>query len=70
MHSTDKVGRIKSLQPLIASGRIRFSKKHRLLLEQLRQFPKAAHDDGPDALEMAVAASRVARPGIFFIDLW
>jgi predicted phage terminase large subunit-like protein len=69
-HSTDKVGRIQSLQPLIASGRIRFSKKHRILLEQLRQFPKAAHDDGPDALEMAVAASRVARPGIFFIDLW
>jgi len=24
-------------------------------LDQLRQFPKAAHDDGPDALEMAVS---------------
>ena len=29
------------------------------LLDQLRQFPLAAHDDGPDALEMAVSTSRV-----------
>jgi hypothetical protein len=26
----------------------------RLLVEQLRDFPAAAHDDGPDALEMAL----------------
>ena len=25
-----------------------------MLLDQLRQFPLGAHDDGPDALEMAV----------------
>jgi hypothetical protein len=29
-----------------------------MLLDQLRQFPLAAHDDGPDALEMAVHSSR------------
>ncbi len=56
-HSTDKLGRIQSLQPLVTSGRIRFSRRHVLLLDQLRQFPHAAHDDGPDALEMAVRAA-------------
>ncbi|MHC4091607.1 MAG: hypothetical protein ACYSVY_15280 [Planctomycetota bacterium] len=45
----DKLGRIQKLQPLIKSGTIRFSRRHRALLDQLRQFPKAAHDDGPDA---------------------
>lgn len=53
-HSTDKLGRIQSLQPLVSSGTLRFSKRHTVLLDQLRQFPHAAHDDGPDALEMAV----------------
>lgn len=28
------------------------------LLEQLTQFPVAKHDDGPDALEMAMQASQ------------
>jgi predicted phage terminase large subunit-like protein len=50
----DKMGRIQSLQPLVATGTIRFCRRHRTLVDQLRQFPKAAHDDGPDALEMAV----------------
>ncbi|MBK6942618.1 MAG: phage terminase large subunit [Planctomycetes bacterium] len=69
-HTTDKKGRIESLEPLISSGRMQFSRKHRTLIEQLRQFPKAAHDDGPDALEMAVAATRVGTPGVMFIDLF
>lgn len=67
-HTTDKVARIQSLEPLVSSGRIRFSRRHRQLIDQLRQFPKAAHDDGPDALEMAVAASRIGRPFIMIID--
>lgn len=53
-HRTDKMARIQSLQPLVKSGALQFSRRHRQLLEQLRLFPKAAHDDGPDALEMAV----------------
>lgn len=53
-NTTDKLGRIQSLQPLISSGRLRLSRRHVTLLEQLRQFPHAAHDDGPDALQMAV----------------
>jgi predicted phage terminase large subunit-like protein len=54
-HSSDKLGRIQSLEPMISTGTLRFSHKHGILLDQFRQFPKAAHDDGPDALEMAVS---------------
>ncbi len=52
---TDKTLRIQRLQPLIKSGRLKFQQKHRELYDQLRFFPRAGHDDGPDALEMAVA---------------
>jgi len=61
-HTSDKCGRIQRLQPLITMGTIRFSRRHVTLLDQLRQFPFAAHDDGPDALEMAVEASRYVEP--------
>lgn len=54
-HRTDKRGRIQILQPLISRGAIRFSRRHRELLDQLRHFPRGTHDDGPDALEMAVS---------------
>ena len=49
--------RIRRLTPYLAQGRVRFkgdSPGARLLVEQLRDFPLADHDDGPDALEMAV----------------
>ncbi len=48
----DKVLRISKLQPHIKNGVIRFRRQDRMLLEQLKYFPKASHDDGPDALEM------------------
>jgi predicted phage terminase large subunit-like protein len=49
--------RIRRLGPFLAGRRLRF--KHaspgtRLLVDQLREFPAADHDDGPDALEMAI----------------
>lgn len=53
-HTSDKIARIESLQALIKSGTIMFSRKHQTLLEQLRYFPKGPHDDGLDALEMVV----------------
>jgi predicted phage terminase large subunit-like protein len=53
-NTTDKVKRIQSLQPLVKNGTIKFSKYLKLLLEQARDFPKGAFDDGLDALEMAV----------------
>ena len=52
-----KVVRIRKLTWLLAEGRIRF-KRHspgaQLLVQQLRDFPNGDHDDGPDALEMAL----------------
>jgi predicted phage terminase large subunit-like protein len=50
----DKKIRIQRLQPLVRNGTLRFAKRHKTLIDQLRYYPKAAHDDGPDALEMAV----------------
>ena len=64
VHSTDKKGRIESLEPWVSQGNLRFSRRHQELLNQLRQFPLAAHDDGPDALEMAVAIANRPRPRI------
>ncbi len=55
---SNKQSRIANLEPEVAQGRIRFSRRHQLLLEQLWAFPLAAHDDGPDALEMAVQVAR------------
>jgi predicted phage terminase large subunit-like protein len=49
--NTDKTLRIQTLQPWIKNGWIRFKKSHRALLEQLKYYPMADHDDGPDALE-------------------
>ncbi len=53
----NKAVRIRRLGPYLSGRRLRF--KHdspgaRLLVEQLQEFPAADHDDGPDALEMAI----------------
>jgi predicted phage terminase large subunit-like protein len=53
----NKLVRIRTLTPWLAKGLLRFkgdSLGARLLVVQLRDFPLADHDDGPDALEMAV----------------
>ncbi len=68
-HTSDKLGRIQSLEPLISSGVLRFSRRHRTLLDQLRQFPKAAHDDGPDALEMALVMARRPTHSVIVLPL-
>lgn len=52
-----KVRRIQSLHPWLKNGAVHLCRKHTQLLEQLRFFPKGKHDDGPDALEMAVRAA-------------
>lgn len=51
---SNKRSRIASLEPEIAQGHLRFHRTQQLLLDQLKQFPVGKHDDGPDALEMAV----------------
>lgn len=52
INSTDKQLRIETLQPYFVQGRIRLHASQQTLIDQLRHFPKADHDDGPDALEM------------------
>jgi predicted phage terminase large subunit-like protein len=54
---TAKIIRIRQLGPLLASRRFKFktnSPGTNMLIEQLREFPVSRHDDGPDALEMAL----------------
>jgi predicted phage terminase large subunit-like protein len=53
----NKETRIRRLGPYLSNRRIKFksgSPGTRLLVEQLKEFPLADHDDGPDALEMAI----------------
>ena len=53
----NKLVRIRRLGPYLSARRLRFkadSPGTRLLVEQLQQFPVGDHDDGPDALEMAI----------------
>jgi predicted phage terminase large subunit-like protein len=52
-----KIVRIRRLGPYIVDREIRFKQDSpgcHLLVDQLLDFPNADHDDGPDALEMAV----------------
>jgi len=54
---TSKQVRIRRLGPYLSSHRLRFktnSPGTKLLVQQLQEFPIADHDDGPDALEMAL----------------
>lgn len=56
-HRLAKVARIRlGLTGPLAAGKIRFKRSPgtSLLMEQLRGFPAVGHDDGPDALQIAV----------------
>lgn len=53
----NKLVRIRRLGPYLSQRRIRFkagSPGTSLLVEQMQQFPVGDHDDGPDAVEMAI----------------
>ncbi len=53
----NKLVRIRRLGPHLATGRLRMKSNSpgtQLLVDQLRDFPAGDHDDGPDALEMAL----------------
>lgn len=64
----NKLVRIRRLGPYLAARLLRFhhpTPGTRLLVDQLRMFPIADHDDGPDALEMAVRlAQNALRPAL------
>ena len=48
----DKLLRIEALQPHMRNGLIRLHPSQTTLIDQFKHFPKADHDDGPDALCM------------------
>ena len=59
-HSTNKGLRIESLSPFIERGKLLFCPEQgdqKLLIQQLTSYPRG-HDDGPDALEGALALLR------------
>jgi predicted phage terminase large subunit-like protein len=64
VNTVNKLVRIRRLGPYLAKGNFRFkadSPGTRLLVQQLRDFPLADFNDGPDALELTLRA---------MIDLW
>jgi predicted phage terminase large subunit-like protein len=59
-----KIIRIRRLTPYLAQQRLKFkadSPGAQRLVQQLRDFPYADHDDGPDALEMALRLTEQLR---------
>jgi predicted phage terminase large subunit-like protein len=63
-NQTNKQVRIRRLGPYLAQRKLRFKSRSpgtALLIQQLRDFPVGDHDDGPDALEMALR---------LMIELW
>jgi predicted phage terminase large subunit-like protein len=64
--SADKLLRIESLQPHMVNASIRLHTSQVTLIDQLRHFPKADHDDGPDCLHMLwmAAQSGFGSPGV------
>jgi predicted phage terminase large subunit-like protein len=61
---TNKQVRIRRLGPYLAQRKLRFKSRSpgtALLIQQMKDFPVGDHDDGPDALEMALR---------LMIELW
>lgn len=54
----NKMLRIESLQPVIKNKYLKFNREHKTLIQQLKEFPMGRNDDGPDALQMAVALAQ------------
>jgi predicted phage terminase large subunit-like protein len=57
VNTIPKIVRIRRLGPYIVNREFRFKRDSpgcHLLVDQLMDFPNADHDDGPDALEMAI----------------
>ncbi|EBR0461134.1 hypothetical protein DNX94_13610 [Salmonella enterica subsp. enterica serovar Abony] len=67
--TTDKHGRIESLQPFMENERILIGRLLATLREQLEHFPMADHDDGPDALHMLFAIASTSVGNYEFIPV-
>lgn len=62
--TSNKVLRIRSLQPEVKNGYIRFQQRQKTLLQQMQEFPMGKNDDAPDGLHMAVLmANKVKAAG-------
>lgn len=68
-NTIDKISRLQRLQPVLSAGTVLLSRRHPMLLDQLLAFPHGAHDDGPDALEMAVQTAWYRPPCIRWMDM-
>ncbi len=66
-NTKNKELRIFGMETYITTGIILFSKRHQTLLDQLKYFPRDSHDDGPDALEMALRGAELNN--VTFMDL-
>lgn len=53
--------RIESMLPDIDTNKLQFNRRHTLLLEQMERFGQGAHDDLPDALQMAISVNKNVR---------
>lgn len=54
---TNKIVRIRTISPYVNMRGLRFKRRSpgtNILLKQLQEFPNSDHDDGPDALEVAI----------------
>lgn len=67
--TTDKHGRIESLQPFMENERILIAQALTTLREQLEHFPMADHDDGPDGLHMLWAIASTSVGNFEFIPM-
>ena len=59
----DKDLRIESLQPHTSNGLIRLRPEQKTLVSQLKHWPMADHDDGPDTLHMLWSMALARSPG-------
>lgn len=62
-NTRNKELRIFGMETNITTGQIVFSFRHKELLDQLKYFPRGDHDDGPDALEMALREAELNEKG-------
>ncbi len=60
--------RVFGMETYITKGIILFSRRQQILLDQLKYFPRDAHDDGPDALEMALREAELNQIGFEPLD--
>ena len=67
-NTRNKELRIFGMETYITTGTILFSRKHTVLLDQLKYFPMGDHDDGPDALEMALREAEIKQVGFVMLD--